>query len=115
LIENKRIVMTPDQMQQAMNQWAQTAIAGTPLWMKALFVLQVLSMLTTTVCLPLITWKLYFGNKSAKATSLSAEQIRLQQMRVRRVGLQHLTPAQSSSSERILENPNDDSRFRPPE
>ena len=66
--------MTPEQMQQAMNQWAQTAIVGTPFWMKALFVLQVLSMLTTTVCLPLITWKLYFGNKSAEATSLSPEQ-----------------------------------------
>ena len=32
--------MTPDQMQQLMNQQMQMAVAGTPLWLKALFLLQ---------------------------------------------------------------------------
>jgi hypothetical protein len=34
------------------------------IWMKVLFVLQALSVLMTAVCLPLITWKLYFGKKA---------------------------------------------------
>ena len=51
--------MTPDQIQQLMSQQMQMAAAATPLWMKALFVLQILSLLVTVVCLPLIVWKLF--------------------------------------------------------
>lgn len=105
--------MTPDQIQQIANGQMGVWISAMPFWMKALFVLQVLNVLVTVICLPLITWKLYFGNKSvSKAIMSPAEQLRLQQIRDRREALQKVTgPAQS---ENVPENLNDDSRFRPP-
>ena len=105
--------MTPDQAQQLMNQWAQTAISGMPLWEKAILTAQILSYFVIVICLPLITWKLYFGNKSVPASSLSpAEQARLQQIRERRGVSQKLTG--SGQSENNPEKANDDSRFQPP-
>jgi hypothetical protein len=103
--------MTPDQIQQMVNQQMQVALSGTPLWMKALFVLQFLSVLMTAVCLPLITWKLYFGNKSVPAATMSpVEQARLQQIRDRREALQKATGATQPAGD---ENSEDDSRYRP--
>lgn len=76
--------------------------------------LQFLRILVTVICLPLITWKLYFGNKQPKVTSLSAEQTRLQQIRERREALQHLSgPAQTVSGGAVREETDEDSRYMP--
>ena len=97
-----------------MNQWAQTAAAGMPLWVKAIYALGFLDMLVVAICLPLITWKLYFGNRPAKPTSLSPEQIHLKQVRERREALQHLsTPTPTVSSGGIQERTDEDSRYMP--
>ena len=105
--------MSQDQIQQLITQQMQQYAAATPLWMKALFVLQVLSLIVTVVCLPLIVWKLFSCNKARAGTSVSpAEQSRLQQIRDRREVLQKL----SGTSHHAAEPPNHeaDSRFQPP-
>ena len=85
-----------------------------PFWMKACLVLQFLSILVTVICLPLITWKLYFGNKPGEATSLSAEQMRLQQIRDRREAMQHLSSStQPPSDAAVREKTDKDSRYLP--
>jgi hypothetical protein len=104
--------MTPDQIQQLMNQQMQMAAAATPLWMKALFVLQVLSLLVTVVCLPLIVWKLFSSGKpGAGNTGSSADYARLQEIRDRREALKKL----SGTAQPTAAPPGDDSRFRPSE
>jgi hypothetical protein len=103
--------MSPDQIQQMVTQQMQLAASETPLWMKALFVLQFLSVLATAVCLPLITWKLFFGKKPVPAATISPdEQARLQQIRDRRESLQKATGTIHPASD---ENSEDDSRYRP--
>jgi hypothetical protein len=122
--------MTPEQIQQtlpSMHDW----FSMMPFWVKALTALQYLSYLVTVICLPLITWKLYFGNKPPSSASMTpAEQARLRQVRERRDALQKISsgpqhapqppepssePDLSASGAGVPENPNDDSRFRPPE
>jgi len=104
--------MTPDQIQQLMNQQMQMAAAAMPLWMKALFVLQVLSMLVTVICLPLIVWKLFSSGKpGAGNVESSADYVRLQERRARREALQKL----SGTTHPVPASSDDDSRFRPSE
>ena len=87
-------IMAPDQIQQMTNGQMSAWLSAFPFWMKVLFGLQVLSVLMTAVCLPLITWKLYFGKKSVPAATMSpVEQVRLQQIRDRRESLQTATGA----------------------
>ena len=103
--------MTLDQIQQMVTQQMQLAASATPLWMKVLFVLQFLSVLMTAVCLPLITWKLYFGKKPVPAATMSPdEQVRLQRIRDRRESLHKATGATQPAGD---ENSEDDSRYRP--
>jgi hypothetical protein len=107
--------MTPEQLQQMANQQMLEWFSVMPFWMKALMVLQLLSVLATVICLPLITWKLYSGNRPANPVSPSpAEQMRLQQIRDRRAALQHLSgPAQPASDAAVREKTDKDSRFMP--
>ena len=103
--------MTPDQIQQMANGQMSAWLSAFPFWMKVLFVLQVLSVLMTAVCLPLITWKLYFGKKSVPAATMSpVEQVRLQQIRDRRESLQKATGVTQPAGD---ENSEEDSRYRP--
>ena len=104
--------MSPDQIQQLMNQQMQMAAAATPLWMKALFALQVLSLLVTVVCLPLIVWKLFSSGKpGAGNAESSADYARLQEIRARREALQKL----SDTTQPPAAPADDDTRFRPSE
>jgi hypothetical protein len=104
--------MTPDQMQQIMNQQIQLTMQATPLWVKAIYLLWFLSILVTVICLPLITWKLYFGKKQAAAELSAAEQMRLIDLRERREALKQIQkPVQAE----IHKTRDDDSRFRPAE
>ena len=107
--------MTPEQLQQMSNQAVLQWFSQVPFWIKALMALQVLSMLVTVICLPLITWKLYFGNKPGNATSLSpAEQIRLQQTRDRREALQKVSaPISPISGGDTQKSVDADSRYMP--
>jgi hypothetical protein len=118
--------MTPDQIQQLVNQQMAIGIAATPIWMKAMVGLQILSMLVTVVCLPLIVWKL-FSTKAQSTTNPAspAEIARLQQIRERREFLANrstppppaATPSEpdlSASGASVQPDPNDDSRFLPP-
>jgi hypothetical protein len=103
--------MTPDQFQQMANGQMSAWSSAIPFWMKVLFGLQFLGVLMTVVCLPLITWKLYFGKKSVPAATMSpVEQVRLQQIRGRRESLQKATSATQPAGD---ENSEDDSRYRP--
>jgi len=109
--------MSPDQIQQLVNQQMQMAAAATPLWMKALFLLQVLSLLVTVICLPLIVWKLFSGGSLASGNPStgnfrpSADDDRLRKIRERREALEKL----GGSPSPFAAPPDDDSRFRPAE
>ena len=109
--------MTPDQIQQLMHQELQWGMAATPLWMKALFLLQVLSLLATVICLPLITWKLFSSGKSCRGTPTSPmDDARLREIRAKREALEKMSEVtQPSSAQKTIASREDDSRFRPPQ
>jgi hypothetical protein len=63
-----------------------------PWWIKAFYGLAVICMTVTTICLPLIVWKLFVCNKPAKnQTQLTPDQRKLQQIRDRRESLMTAT------------------------
>lgn len=104
--------MSPDQIQELINQQMQTAVAGAPFWMKALFLLQVLSMMVTVICLPLMVWKLFSLSKPSRGPEQSlAHDARLQEIRTRRAALEGV----SGVTTQTPLAPEDDARFRPPQ
>jgi hypothetical protein len=120
--------MTPEQLQTYNSAMVSE---GAPTWMKAVFVLILLSNLATTVCLPLIVWKLYACNKKPKSQSqLTDDQRRIQLIREKRESLQasqaekvhtteQLQPVSvadfSASGAGVPEPLEGDSRYLPPD
>jgi hypothetical protein len=102
--------MTPDQLQQMMNQQMQTIVSAMPFGAKAIMLLQILCWLVTVICLPLITWKL-FSRAKPNAAQAFADDERLREIRARREAVEKLTVQHEAPANAT----DDDVRYKPPQ